>query len=446
MQIRVLFVSSEHGVVANIQRLLDPLSGEWTCYFVPTAADALAILGAQGVDVIVSDLNTEQTDGEPLLNTVMCSYPHIVRFAFTDTTGQSDVVRSGELAHQFLPQYATLPVIQNAIEHAYALREILAGETLKKVISRIRRLPGLPAVYMEISKELHSDDPSVSKIGQLIAKDAGLSAQVLKLVNSAYYGVRQKVTSPTHAASLLGLTALQSVVLVADIFTRFERLSALVPQFSLEAFQEHSLLVSRYATAIARAQRMELSRLNDISMGGLLHDTGKLVLAENFPQEYARALDAAAADGKAVWQAEKEEFGTTHAEVGAYLLGLWGIDGGIVEACAFHHQPQHGRGAGVSETSILHVSDAFAHTAALEELDATPGLFDREYIAAQGLDGYLAGWRTACPPLDGVPPVAQPVPAAVAAPPPPAPVAPAAPSAAPEKANEGGFWAGLWKK
>lgn len=441
MHIAILFISSEHGVISNMQRLLEPLAEVWTCYYVATAEDALSILSAQQVDVIVSDLYAEQSDGEPLLNTVMCQYPHIVRFAFTDTTGHGDVVRTGELAHQFLPQFATLPVIETAIERAYALREIVAGDAMKKVISRTRRLPGLPAVYLDISKELRSDDPSVSKIGQLIAKDAGLSAQVLKLVNSAYYGVRQKVTSPTHAASLLGLNALQSVVLFADIFTRFERLSAMVPQFSLQTFQEHTLLVSRYATAIARAQRMELARLNDISMGGLLHDTGKLVLAENFPQEYTHVLSVAANEGKAVWQAELEEFGTTHAEVGAYLLGLWGIDGGIVEACAFHHRPQQGRGDGRSETSILHVANAFAHTTTLEELDTVPGLFDREFANTHNMDASLTAWRAACPPPDGEISTSKPAAAATAT--------LAMPTTAPpaeEKPKDGGFWSGLWKK
>ncbi len=397
MPIRLLFVDPDPKRLQTLQRVLSPLHTLWECRYATTADDALAQLDGNPCDVVVSDLRVARADGTKFLAAVMAKYPHIIRFGFVDASNQLELGRTNALVHQYLPKFAELSVISEAVKNAYALKGILSGKKLQDVIARIHKLPGLPGIYLEILKELRSGEPSLQRIGELITRDTSLSAQVLKLVNSATYSVRNRITTPAHAINMLGLDAVSSIVLAIDIFAQYDRLAAMVPSFSLKEYQEHCLSTAQSAVLIAKAQGWSVARGNEVGMAGLLHDTGKLVLAENFPKEYMQVLTTAEEKGVADWVAEWSVFGTTHAEVGAYLLGLWGISGSIVRAVAFHHEPGEDGEAGITPTAILHVADAFDHESDLAKLDSRHGRVKMDYLKKNKLHDLLPAWRATCP-------------------------------------------------
>ena len=443
MIINVLFVDDEIANLRNLQATLRPMQESWNIVFVSSGEEALQTLGKHRFDVIFTDLRMPGVDGMKLLTTVMNKYPHIVRFVMFDKADNEAVLRASSIAHQYLPKFSNLDAIKTAVKRAFALRDLLAGDDLKRVISQVRELPGLPEIYLQISKEVRSAEPSVKRVGELIEKDAGLSAKVLKMVHSAYYGLRQQVASPSHAVSLLGLDTIQSIVLFIDIFEQFDRIRMLVPAFSLEEFQRHSMTVSNYLTVLTKLQGLPQKATEEAAMIGLLHDTGKLVLAQNFPLQYNEALQMAQNKHIALWMAEWTLFGTTHAEVGAYLLGMWGISDLVVEACAFHHQPQMGRQTPERFIATLHVADAFGYVANVDKLDEVKGRIDLPYLNSEQLIDQLPAWRNACPIVKITPPRATTTAARAAAARPSAPPLKSAPK--PAATAPTSFWAGLWE-
>jgi putative nucleotidyltransferase with HDIG domain len=221
-----------------------------------------------------------------------------------------------------------------------------------------------------------------------------MSAKVLKLVNSAYYGLPQRVASPALAVSLLGTDIIKSMILLIDIFAQFDRISALAPQFNFQNMQRHSLAVGGYARAIAHIERAEQSVMDSYFMAGLFHDIGKLILIANLPQQYNAAIQLSAEQGITISAAELAVFGATHAEVGAYLLGLWGFSDAIVEACAYHHQPAQAQERGI--VSVIYVANVYDQVGdALLTAEELPDL-DADYLAEIGVLGRLPSWVEAC--------------------------------------------------
>lgn len=397
MLIRILFVDDEVSRLQQLNRDLQPMARNWDMTFASSGKEALELLSARPFDVVVADMHMPGMDGAQVLMTVSNQYPDMIRYIMADSADMDGVILANSPAHQYLPKPATLESLRGAIERTFALRNLLAGDSLRTIISQIRSLPGLPSIYLRISEELRSRDCSMAKIGQLIEMEPGLSVKVLKLVNSAFYGLRQHIASPAHAATLLGLDEIQSMVLLFNVFEQFDRIQMQVPEFSLEEVQQHSIRVSSFVRAIGRQEGMPRKEVDELSMAGLLHDVGKLILAQNFPQHYNKAIALAKEKKVSLWMAEWSVFGASHAEVGAYLLGLWGIPQSVSEAVAFHHQPRLSHCTGFSAVAALHVGNALSQIEKLEELDAVKGRLDRNFMVQSRIQDKLVPWQQLSP-------------------------------------------------
>jgi len=168
---------------------------------------------------------------------------------------------------------------------------------------------------------------------RVIEMDAAVCAKVLQLVNSAYFGLGQKIVSIRQAVTYLGVEIIKSLVLSSTSFS--DKAISEVKGFSPDRLQQHSMLTAILAKKIVSNPALAEAAFT----AGLLHDIGALVLLHAAPPDYVRALERKKELNGDSAAAEREIFGVTHAEVGAYLLGLWGIPFPIVEAVAFHHRP-----------------------------------------------------------------------------------------------------------
>ena len=229
-------------------------------------------------------------------------------------------------------------------------------------------------------------------IGEIISRDIGMTAKILQLVNSAFFGLAQPVNSPADAAVYLGLNTLRSLVLSMGIFSQYDQRACRF--FSLDALAQHSWITGAMARTLAQSERQELKVVEDCFLAGLLHDTGQLVLAFGLPEEYAGVIARARSENLPLWQVEQECFGATHADVGAYLLALWGLPNPIIEAVAVHHHPARCVVPEFSPAVAVHVADNFAHEFSKSGEPLPP--LDTAYLTRIGCAERIETWREQC--------------------------------------------------
>jgi HD-like signal output (HDOD) protein len=392
--LRILFVDDELNVLEGLQRMLRVMRHEWTMAFAQSGQEALDILNGEPFDVVVSDMRMPGMDGAQLLSEVMKRCPQSVRIVLSGQSDREMLLKSVRPAHQYLSKPCDTEVLKSTIVRARALREVLADSSLKATISQLDSLPSLPSVYNEIMEELQSQDPSIKRVAEIIEKDVGMTVKILQLVNSAFFGLFRHVSSPFQAASLLGLDTIKALALSVQIFTQFDQKK--LPRFSLAELQDHYMATGALTRAIAKAENQEQTMVNDSFMAGLLHDLGKLVLAVNFSEKYSQSLLMAQEKNIPLWEAERMTLGTSHAEVGAYLMGLWGLHDTIVEALAFHHCPGKLPGKGFNPSITVHVADALAHEHAAGSQHEFSSRISMEYLAELDMAHRLPVWRQVC--------------------------------------------------
>jgi len=389
---RILFVDDEPRVLEGLQRTLRPHRHEWDMAFAPGAEAALALLEASPFDVIgVSDMRMPGVDGAALLSRVRELYPQMVRIVLSGQTELAVALRAVPVAHQFLAKPCDASMLRVAVERACHLKDLLNDESICRIVGSMGELPSLPRVYEELTQALASPDASLAHIARIVERDVAISAKILQLVNSAFFGLAQPITTIRGAVSYLGINMLKNLVLSVEVFRAFKA-DKKVAGFSLERLQKHAQLTARVASRLP-AQK----HLADVVMvAALLHDVGKLILAWKLPDRFLQALDRARAEGRPMHAVEKDLSGVTHAEIGAYLLGLWGLPYAIVEAVAHHHAPDRVPHTTFDALAAVYVANLLAHE---EELPNPPGLtpwpppIDTEFVNALGFAESLPQWR-----------------------------------------------------
>ncbi len=390
---RILFVDDEPKVLEGLRRMLHSMRHEWNMEFVGSGQDALETLAKAPFDIIVTDMRMPGMDGAQLLREVMKRHPGVVRIILSGQTDQDVFLASTSMMHQFLSKPCDTELLKSTIMRACRLQDLLKDESLKRLVMQTESLPSLSNLYAEIMEALRSPNVSIKKIGQIISKDLGMTAKILQLVNSAFYGFHRRISDPAEAATILGLNAIKALVLTYSLFSSFKHGS--LHKFSPYALWKHSLMVGSFAKQIAKIENYPLKAIDDAFVAGMLHDLGKLVLAISLPERYNKKLTLIQEKNISHLEAEQEIFNGTHAEVGAYLIGLWGIADPICEALAFHHTPMNYTVKTFSLVTAVHVADVLGNEVYPGEMGGGVQM-DCAYIAELGLTERLSVWRQSC--------------------------------------------------
>ena len=390
----LLFVDDESKVLQGLQRQLRPLRLEWDMHFLEGGQKALEFMAAHAVDIIISDMIMPGMDGAQLLSEVLKRHPQTVRIILSGHSEREAVLRLVGPAHQYLSKPCDADELRRAITRAFALRDLLGNQRLKQLTTRIKYLPTLPAMQNQLTEELRQDSPSMERIGEIISRDIGMTAKILQLVNSAFFGLAQPVSSPTEAVVYLGVNTVRSLVLSMEIFSQYDQ--KVCPSFSLEVLAHHSWTTGVMARRLAQLERQELKVLDQCFLAGLLHDIGQLILAFGLHEEYSAVIAQAKKQNVPVGLVEQEFFGVTHADVGAYLLALWGLPNPIIEAVAMHHQPAQCRAPSFSPAIAVHVADVFAHQFSGTNTEVPPPQLDLAHLTQLGFAGRLETWQRGC--------------------------------------------------
>jgi len=391
---RILFVDDEPYVLQGLKRMLHPMRHEWAMEFAGSGEEALDTFARQPFDVIVSDMRMPGIDGATLLSEVMRQYPQTVRIVLSGHSSNETAFKMVGTAHQYLAKPCDAETLKRTVERAFVLRELLQSESLKKVLASVKSLPAVPAVYHELVEELRFPDASVKRIGEIISQDPGMTAKVLQLVNSAFFGLPRDVSSPAQAAGLLGMDTIKALVLSIGVFSQFE--GGADRPLELDALWRHCSQTAVLAKQIAKIESQAPHDVDAAFMAALLHDIGKLVLAQNLPLEYGDVMSLMVQQSLTLCEAEHHVFQATHAEVGAYLLGLWGLPDPIVEAAAFHHHPSANIGRTFCPLTATHVANVFTHEHDDGENGKAVAALDRDYLDRLGLIDRIPTWQKVC--------------------------------------------------
>jgi putative nucleotidyltransferase with HDIG domain len=334
---RILFVDDDVNILNGLRRGLHSMRGEWEMDFAATAAMAMDLLEKVRVDAIVTDIRMRHIDGFQLLRETRNSYPQVVRIVLSGQTQQDALVGSLESVHLFLGKPCDTEVLKQRVCHVLSRGDQIRDETLKSLVARLGGLPSLSLSFFEVMKLFNADKPDVDKIAKVISKDVGMSATVLHLVNSGYFGPTTLMSNPERAVRWLGLETVRN--LIVRNRTSFSMDIERFEHFDVLGLWSNSLSVATSARAFALARSKEGVLADEAFAAGMFHDIGQVVLASVLGEFYDSVIARALSEGAPLWQVEHEMIGSTHAEVGAYLLGLWGMPDSVVDAVARHHSP-----------------------------------------------------------------------------------------------------------
>lgn len=220
----------------------------------------------------------------------------------------------------------------------------------------VNKLPSFPHVLVKLLEACQRPDASLGALAKLIDKDTGLSAKVISAANSPLYGLRNPVLSLERTLVVLGLDTIKTITIASAVHQFFSSLSADRGAF-LKAFWHHSLLCATLARNLARLTGYPARE--EAYLAGLLHDVGKLVLAQRFPDKYG-AVQALAEENRDLVDQEREHFGVAHHEVGFWLIRNWQLDSFMADAVLYHHEASDRLLESHPLVRVIHVANQLA--------------------------------------------------------------------------------------
>ena len=233
-------------------------------------------------------------------------------------------------------------------------------EILNKLFSGDKKLPTLPVIFDKLNQMLRDATASNKQIADLMMKDQSMVIKVLKLCNSAMFGTRKEITNLANAITFLGIERIKTLVLQVSLVKTFNIEDGDIPEFSINTFWEHSLGTAFYTNIIIK--KLHLQPDDNYYIAGLLHDVGKLVIYQFYPQKFKEIIKLQVKNNLIDYQAEEQILGVNHHEIGGFLAEQWNFNKEIIEAIREHHTSDSQQNLLVS---IVQIANLFAKAAGL---------------------------------------------------------------------------------
>ena len=388
---RVLFVE-DNEILRQLYGIMLPSgSGQWKTALAASGEDALARLEQESFDVLVTDFHMPGLNGVDLVRRVRTLYPQMSRILISGVGNQKLIADALGETHQFLAKPFDFKSLRATLVRIHALTAYFSDDKLRILVGRLGALPSFPAIYLEIMKLMNSRTTTVDDVAELIEQDPSMAAKMLQVVNSAAIGLPEPVHSPFEAVQQLGMNTVRSLALSAHVFKKFEKHP--VKHFSTTALWEHLMATAMLARKIMELEGGSEADIEDAYTAGMLHDIGKLMLADNLPEEFSQALMLAETRNIPLHAAEQEKFSATHAGIAAYLLGLWGLSAPIVEAVALHHSPEKTEYLEPSALTAVHAANALLSAIVDGVIQETPKSLNLGYLEKIGMEDRVEAWK-----------------------------------------------------
>jgi HD-like signal output (HDOD) protein len=382
----ILFVDRGALARTGLAQSMGRLRPEWQAVFVDSEAAALERLAVERFDAVVCDNDLPDLNGAQLLTRVRDLHPNVVRLCLSTSMDDEGFLNAVPVTHQFLRKPCQADTLCDLVERACTLREILHNEAIQGLIGKIKHLPTTSRTFDALSKAMAKPNAHTHDITQIVSGDTPLCIKILQIVNSGFFRRSAPITSVKAAITFAGLEMIKSLALSACVFNSLDASEA--ASRLLHDLQSRSIRKANFARALMDEGR----HADEAFTAALLLDIGQAILALSAPEKFDRMIAVARSTGRPWHELEPDYFGVAHPEVGAYLLGLWGLPLDLIEVVAYHHQPSLVQHPQTDVLAAVHVADAV--------IDATPEhtskLIDRldaQFVQRTEVSRWLAAWN-----------------------------------------------------
>jgi HD-like signal output (HDOD) protein len=387
---RIIFVDDDPAVLGGLRNLLHKQRYRWDAVFAVGGEQALTEMRKLPADVVVVDIRMPQMDGTTLLGKIKEEFPSVARIVLSGDAEREAILRAVPVAHQFLSKPCDPDSLQAAIERTCNLQQLIPDEALRRVVGELEALPSIPRAYAELNRLAGDSSVGPAEISEVVESDPAMAARVLQLASSAYFGDFQRIVSVREAVSSLGMDLLKGLALSSRAFTSSE--THPVAGLSLEQLQQSSVLTAR----VAKRFLSDPKRAEEAFASALVQDLGKVIIAKGMPAAFAEIVRRTHSTGLPLHHAEYELLSVTHAEVGAYLFGLWGLPFPIVESVAYHHNPSAMPDGPCDVLAAVHAADALVDFYMSKECSEPPFelRLDLAFLVSRGFSDEIPRWQT----------------------------------------------------
>jgi len=358
--ITVLLVDDEPDILAALRRALRREG--WNLLFAESAKDALTLLSENHIDLVLTDMRMPEMDGVAFLKQVSATSPATIRMGLTGYTEPKMLARAFSEGH--IHEIASKPwkddelrsILQNALARSTDMRKI--DPALKRVINTVNTLPVLPQAYRAVCEALEDDSKApVDAVAAIITQAPSIAARLLQAANASIFGQQRQIATVSQAIVVLGLKMVQNLVLVSGIFEELKTGDR--REFSAKSLWQHSIGCGSIASHLAKEQGESSAVQETAMLAGILHDIGKLVLANCMPVPYVRILQEAVKRNVPIASVEHELLGTDHTAVGGILAEWWHLPPQVVDALRGHTCPDSVDTELI--THLVHLANSLAH-------------------------------------------------------------------------------------
>ncbi|MFT6876935.1 MAG: HD-like signal output (HDOD) protein [Granulosicoccus sp.] len=329
---KIVLIDEDIHFVSQMAKLLSKQRPDWWVESVNTAAEAMDLLESMSVDVVVSDASLPDMEGAAFLERIRSYKPNVLRFTLSDDQDAEILLECARLNQRFIAKPADAKILAEAIDSSIRLRNLLAGNQLSVMMQDVDSLPAIPALYNELVKELASPKSSLIKVAEIIEADAGLTLSILKIVNSAYFGLNQRVDSVAQAISLLGTALVKNITLTSQVFSKFE--GSNVDLQKLMEINNQALKMGALTNQLSRHAKVSRISLNHCQVAGMMSNIGELIALIKSDHDFANAVPS-------------------HL-LGAYLMKVWMMPDAVTEAIAMQHEPISKNSGDITPLVVLH--------------------------------------------------------------------------------------------
>ncbi len=359
MKAKILFIDDHRNILDSLRLSLRSMRNEWDMSFAASGAEGLDIFETFLPDVVVTDMRMPNMDGTHVLRKIQKRKPDVGKIILSGYSDKETVIKNIQLANEYLSKPCKTQDLIEAIRNTLRTNDIILNPEIKSVIAEIETIPASMVVYEQLIAELENQNTTSRAISEIIAQDVALTANIVRIINCTFFNFPKQVRDIDHAVQLLGPQTLLNIVKSSQIFEKFKEFDE--SEISLKMLWEHSLRVASLSKLIAASSDLTETNCSDCVVASMFHDIGKFIFASKMKHQFSKAIAMVREEKCSLDVAEKCILGSSHAEVGAYLLARWGFSHDQVSILRSHHDESVMDSQAVTPQMVLFVADCLDH-------------------------------------------------------------------------------------